>query len=100
MVSRNRNLDKRPNWFDRQFVRAQDFADGDDYALDRRRRHTRLLHTPGVAEGLRVTGAAGDSAVPGLTVTALSPAAPVTRSPSATPGVCSSRVCRRRRSSA
>jgi hypothetical protein len=63
MVSRNRNLDKRPNWFDRQFVRAQDFADGEDYALDRRRRHVRLLHTPGVAEGLRVSGAVGDTTV-------------------------------------
>lgn len=63
MVSRNRNLDKRPNWFDRQFVRAQDFADGDDYALDRRRRHVRLLHTPGVAEGLQVTGMLGGSTV-------------------------------------
>lgn len=56
MVSRNRNLDKRANWFDRQFVRAQDFADADDYALDRHRRHIRTLHTPGVAEGLLVAG--------------------------------------------
>ncbi len=63
MVSRNRNLDKRPNWFDRQFVRAQDFADGDDYALDRHRRHIRTLHTPGVAEGLRVTGDIGSTSV-------------------------------------
>jgi hypothetical protein len=63
MVSRNRNLDKRPNWFDRQFVRAQDFADGDDYALDRHRRHIRTLHTPGVAEGLRVSGDVGTTSV-------------------------------------
>lgn len=56
MVSRDRNLDKRANWFDRQFVRAQDFADADDYALDRHRRHIRTLHTPGVAEGLQVVG--------------------------------------------
>ncbi|MEN3360501.1 MAG: hypothetical protein V7637_4483 [Mycobacteriales bacterium] len=87
MVSRNRNLDKRPNWFDRQFVRAQDFADGDDYALDRRRRHVRLLHTPGVAEGLLVSGVAGDTAVTvaagtavdalGREVVVLSPPAPL-----------------------
>jgi hypothetical protein len=63
MVSRNKNLDKRPNWFDRQFVRAQDFADGDDYALDRHRRHIRTLHTTGVAEGLGVAGHIGDTAI-------------------------------------
>jgi adhesin HecA-like repeat protein len=63
MVERDRNLDKRMNWFDRQFVRAQDFVDGDDYQLDRRRRHVRLLHSPGVAEGLRVNGAVGDTTV-------------------------------------
>ncbi len=63
MVTRNRNLEQRPNWFDRQFVRAQDFVDADDYQLDRRRRHLRLLHTPGVAEGLRVIGSVGDATV-------------------------------------
>lgn len=63
MVERDRNLDKRMNWFDRQFVRAQDFVDADDYQLDRRRRHVRLLHSPGVAEGLRVNGAVGDASI-------------------------------------
>jgi hypothetical protein len=63
MVTRNRNLDKRVNWFDRQFVRAQDFVDADDYDLDRRRRHVRLLHTPGVAEGLKVGGTQDDTSV-------------------------------------
>src|SRR6266545_8018959 len=63
MVERDRNLDKRMNWFDRQFVRAQDFVDADDYQLDRRRRHVRLLHSPGVAEGLRVNGALGDASI-------------------------------------
>jgi hypothetical protein len=56
MVTRNRDLTRRMNWFDRQFLRAQDFADDQDYALDRRHRHNRLLHTEGVADGLAVTG--------------------------------------------
>ena len=56
MVTHNRDLTSRMNWFDRQFLRAQDFADEQDYAVDRRRRHNRLLHTAGVAEGLAVTG--------------------------------------------
>jgi hypothetical protein len=63
MVSRNQHLDQRMNWFDRQFLRAQDFADESDYHVDRRRRHLRLLHTPGVAEGILVRGAVGDTAV-------------------------------------
>jgi len=46
---------KRMNFFDRQFLRARDFQDEQAYHLDQRRRHNRLLHTPGVAEGLLVT---------------------------------------------
>lgn len=57
MVTRNQHLDQRMNWFDRQFLRAQDFADESDYQVDRLRRHLRLLHTPGVGEGLLVRGA-------------------------------------------
>lgn len=63
MVQHNRNLDRRANWFDRQFIRAQDLVDADDYHLDRRRRHLRQLHTPGVAEGLEVRGAEHDGTV-------------------------------------
>src|SRR5215472_2703107 len=63
MVTRNQHLDQRMNWFDRQFLRAQDFADESDYHVDRLRRHLRTLHTPGVAEGLVVRGQPGDSAV-------------------------------------
>ncbi len=55
MVSRNRDVTRRMNFFDRQFLRAQDFADEQDYHLDRRHRHNRLLHNPGIAEGLEVT---------------------------------------------
>lgn len=63
MVTRNQNLDERMNWFDRQFLRAQDFADESDYQVDRLRRHLRTLHTPGVAEGLTVSGQPGDTTV-------------------------------------
>ncbi len=54
---------KRMNYFDRQFLRAGDFQDEQAYELDRRRRHNRLLHVPGVAEGLAVTGNVGDATV-------------------------------------
>lgn len=54
---------KRMNYFDRQFLRAADFQDEQTYDLDRRRRHNRLLHTPGVAEGLQVSGTVGDANV-------------------------------------
>ena len=54
---------KRMNYFDRQFLRASDFQDEQAYAIDRRRRHNRLLHSPGVAEGLQVTGSAGAGTV-------------------------------------
>jgi len=47
---------KRMNYFDRQFLRASDFQVEQAYHLDRRRRHNRLLHTNGVAEGLDVSG--------------------------------------------
>lgn len=63
MVTRNQHLDQRMNWFDRQFLRAQDFADESDYQVDRLRRHLRTLHTAGVAEGLVVRGQPGDASV-------------------------------------
>ncbi|MHC5258229.1 hypothetical protein ACYSUO_10105 [Streptomyces sp. UC4497] len=46
---------KRLNYFDHQFLRAKDFTDEQSYAIDRRRRHNRDLHTPGVGGGLAVT---------------------------------------------
>ena len=56
MVTRNRDLSKRMNYFDRQFLRAQDFMDEQDHYTDRRWRHNRLLHVSGVAENLIVSG--------------------------------------------
>lgn len=52
---------KRMNYFDRQFLRAGDFQTEQGYEIDRRRRHNRLLHVPGVGEGLQVTGNVGDT---------------------------------------
>src|SRR5262245_6783954 len=64
---------KRTNYFDRQFLRARDFQDEQAYHLDQQRRHNRLLHTPGVAEGLVVSGSTGSTVVtvsPGVAVDA------------------------------
>jgi hypothetical protein len=57
------DVTKRMNYFDRQFLRATDFQDEQAYDLDRRRRHNRLLHAPGIAEGLEVTGNINDAFV-------------------------------------
>ena len=62
MVIRNRDVNKRMNHFDRQFLRAQDFADEQDYHLDRRRRHNKFFHSEGIVdlpEGLEVVQQAG-----------------------------------------
>lgn len=57
------DVTKRMNYFDRQFLRAADFQDEQAYALDRRRRHNRLLHAPGIAEGLQVSANLNDAFV-------------------------------------
>jgi hypothetical protein len=45
---------KRLNYFDHQFLREQDFKDEQNYHVEMRRRHNRLFHSWGVAEGLEV----------------------------------------------
>jgi hypothetical protein len=57
------DITQRLNYFDRQFLRAADFQLEQAYDLDRRRRHNRLLHAPGIAEGLMVSGNVGDTFV-------------------------------------
>lgn len=52
MVEHNRDITQRLNYFDRQFLRAKDFVDEQDWILDRTRRHNRLLHTASIGEGL------------------------------------------------
>jgi hypothetical protein len=46
---------KRTNYFKHQFLREQDFKDEQAYHVHMRRRHNRLLHSWGIAEGLEVT---------------------------------------------
>jgi hypothetical protein len=45
---------QRLNYFNHQLLRVQDFADEQAYHLGMRRAHNRMLHTPGVAQGLEV----------------------------------------------
>lgn len=52
------DIDKRLRYFNGQFLEQQDFRDEQDYHVDRRRRHDRLFHTYGIAEGLTVNAPA------------------------------------------
>ena len=63
---------KRLRYFDEQFLHAVDFNDAEDYHITMRRRHNRLLHTPGVGEGLVVTAvsATAVSVAPGTAIDA------------------------------
>lgn len=45
---------KRLHYFDKQFLREQDFIDEQNYQIQRHRDHNRLLHTPGIAQGLEI----------------------------------------------
>jgi hypothetical protein len=42
-------VDKRTNYFDRQFLRAKDFQAEQGYNIHRRRLHNQLMHTSGIA---------------------------------------------------
>jgi len=44
------DVTKRVRYFDHQFLRAGEFQDEQAYLIDRRRRHGRSLHSPGVAD--------------------------------------------------
>ena len=63
---------KRLRYFDEQFLHAVDFNDAEDYHITMRRQHNRLLHTPGVCEGLVVTAvsATAVSVAPGTAIDA------------------------------
>jgi Chaperone of endosialidase len=52
---------KRLNYFDHQFLRAQDFSDEQTYHLEMRRLHNSLFHSWGIATGMQVTFTAGTS---------------------------------------
>ncbi|MDB9326730.1 hypothetical protein PN435_11185, partial [Nodularia spumigena CS-590/02] len=45
---------QRLHYFDNQFLKAEDFTTEQEYHLEMRRRHNRVLHTKGVAEGLEI----------------------------------------------
>jgi hypothetical protein len=51
---------KRPNYFTSQFLVEKDFDDEQAYHLTSRRRHNRVAHTSGVADGLGVTQVNGN----------------------------------------
>jgi hypothetical protein len=57
------NNDKRLNYFNGQFLQDTDFQTEQAYLLDRQRRHNRLMHTFGIAEGLAVSASVGASTV-------------------------------------
>lgn len=46
---------KRANYFKHQFLREQDFKEEQLYHVEMRRRHNRLFHSWGIAEGLEVS---------------------------------------------
>jgi len=48
-------VDRRLRYFDGQFLKEQDFIDEQRYHIDRERRLSRWLHTPGIVAGLEVT---------------------------------------------
>lgn len=51
-------MDRRPRYYDGQFLGSADFIDAQRYDIDRRRRHIRATVRPGVVSGLEVTGGA------------------------------------------
>jgi len=48
-------IDQRPNYFAGQYLLEDDFLLEQKYHIDRQRRHNRLLHVSGIAEGLKVS---------------------------------------------
>lgn len=51
-------VDRRPRYYDGQFLRSADFIDAQRYGIDRHRRHLEAAVTPGVVAGLDVSGGA------------------------------------------
>ncbi|BAY29283.1 hypothetical protein NIES2107_11240 [Nostoc carneum NIES-2107] len=50
-----KDCDKRPRYFAGQYLLEDDFELEQNYHIDRQRRHNRLLHVSGIADGLIVT---------------------------------------------
>ncbi|MEZ4434299.1 MAG: hypothetical protein R3F65_17985 [bacterium] len=53
-------MDRRPRYYDGQFLKADDFNDVQRYAIDRRRRHLQATVRPGIVAGLEPTAAADE----------------------------------------
>ena len=53
----------RLKYFNGQFLKADDFNEEQTYHLTRLERHNRLLHSPGIADGLEVRADANASQV-------------------------------------
>jgi hypothetical protein len=51
---------KRVNYFDHQFLHADDFSDEQKYHISMRQHHNRLLHTWGIARGLDLSFKTGE----------------------------------------
>ena len=62
MLNNTADQNKTPNYFTGQFLKESDFQLEQEYHLDANRLHNRLAHTPGVAEGFKVTFSAGSAA--------------------------------------
>lgn len=54
---------KRLRYFEHQFLHANDFTDEQSYEVSMRRRHNRVLHTPGIGDGLDVSFKSGETKV-------------------------------------
>jgi hypothetical protein len=54
---------KRVNYYEHEFLHASDFIAEQDYHRGMRHRHNRLLHTPGIGDGLDVTFQSGSTKV-------------------------------------
>jgi len=48
-------VEKRPRYFDGQYLKVDDFVSEQEYHIDRQRRISRFLHVSGILEGLQVT---------------------------------------------
>ncbi len=55
--------EKRMKYFNGQFLKADDFNEEQTYHITRLERHNRLLHSPGIADGLEVRAEANASQV-------------------------------------
>src|SRR6476646_1576156 len=49
------SIEKRPRYFDGQFLKVEDFTDEQYYHIDRQRRPLQFLHVSGILDGLEVS---------------------------------------------